>query len=96
MMKTSTLLASLVLGLLSPASLLAFVPSTTRVATVPRVQIPKSRSFIPNGKLVDLMPANEKGDISVIQRQSTTDSSNGENKKGILNKVSCLKGGLLN
>ena len=81
-MKTS-LMALLLLG---PKSL-AFVPSTSRVATVPRVHVPKSRSFIPNGKLVDLMPANEQGDISVMQRQSTADSSDGE-KKGFLNNVS--------
>ena len=33
------------------------------------------------------MPANEQGDISVMQRQSTADSSDGE-KKGFLNNVS--------
>jgi len=72
----------------------AFVPSTTPhrvVATVPRVNVPQSsRSFFPNHQLVDLMPANDKGDI--IQRQSTADASDGEKKKGFWNGVSVFIG----
>lgn len=83
-MMKSSLLALL---LLSPA-VLAFMPSTPRVATIPRVQVPKSRSFIPTGKLIDLMPANEKGDI--MQRQSTADASDGEEKKGLLNGLKSI------
>lgn len=83
-----------VLLFLSPDSL-GFVPSTSRVAVVPRVNTPSNPYFMPNnGRSTNFMPVHKEEEKMNVERHSTADASSDGEKKGFLGKVGIYDGKL--